>query len=206
LVQTVADPTQSVQDESHPDHQLESPSTVRQANFDMFRSRCFRMAETSLPSRSSRTSHPQVGSRLDSFDTMPKSMQPQKKSWEGCKKRIPQDKLDVSSRSLSTEASLQSHLFLALLTMKTPCRTLKAESQTPVEASNPTQFPPRLALGLAQARHSEVEGPVHVLQAGEQLSISWPILSTGLFCLTHDRSKTKRHSTGQRCSFLGRCK
>lgn len=61
-----------------------------------------------------------------------------------------------------------SQRFLPLLTTKTPCSWDRLVSQTP-PASYPTQLPPRLARGEAQAKHSDALGPVHVVHAGEQL-------------------------------------
>ena len=89
-----------------------------------------------------------------------------------CNLGSPLDRLESVSGAYGGLIYIQSHLFFALLTTNTPCRPLSVESQIPVADSNPTQFPFRLTRGLAQARHSEVDGPVHVAQAGEQLLMS----------------------------------
>jgi hypothetical protein len=60
----------------------------------------------------------------------------------------------------------------SLLTTNVPFKPERVESQTPVEEEYPTHDPARLTLGGAHARQSEVEGPVQVVQAGEQLTIS----------------------------------
>ena len=56
-----------------------------------------------------------------------------------------------------------------MLRTKTPSKPDRLESHTPVEEEYPTQVPFKLTLGAAQDRHWDVEGPVQVLHAGEQL-------------------------------------
>lgn len=70
-----------------------------------------------------------------------------------------------------------SHLLWPLLTTKVPLIPLNEESQIPVDTSKPTHVPLRLLRGDAQARQSEVLGPVQVEHAGEQLKyVSWATL------------------------------
>jgi len=58
------------------------------------------------------------------------------------------------------------------LTTNVPSKPERLESQIPVEEEYPTHVPARFIRGAAQERHCDVEGPVQVLQAGEQLSVS----------------------------------
>lgn len=62
-----------------------------------------------------------------------------------------------------------SHRALALLRTKAPFNPDSPDSQMPVVGSYPTHAPFRLARGEAQARQSDVLGPVQDVHAGEQL-------------------------------------
>ena len=96
----------------------------------------------------------------------------QRKMTVSCKPNIQQDKLRAAQQPdnrLKAGNDPQSHFEFPLFTTNTPCIPLKDESHTPVDASNPTQSPFKLTRGDAQARQSDVDGPVQVLHAGEQL-------------------------------------
>lgn len=98
-------------------------------------------------------------------------MPPQGRKMELSRRCSRRDRLRCQSypRDLD-DMDLPSHRPLPLLTTNTPWSWDKLVSQTP-PASYPTQLPPRLARGEAHTRHSDALGPVHVVQAGEQLIV-----------------------------------
>jgi len=75
-------------------------------------------------------------------------------------------------RTISIVINIPSQADFSLSTTKVPFRPDRLESQIPVEDAYPTQDPARFIRGAAHERHWDVEGPVHVSQAGEHLDIS----------------------------------
>ena len=82
-----------------------------------------------------------------------------------------------------------------------PCKPLKLESQTPVDAVKPTQPPFKLTRGEAQARQSVVAGPVHDAQAGEQLARKHSSLDDQALKLTCCRTQRSHRNIVLGCRY-----